>query len=117
MEKDLHIGISQTDYIRNKKNLLVMQTDLLSLLEKLKLLKETRAQKESIYRMLVSSYASLLVKMGKFERSLPRLKVKAGAVHEIHHITPTRSLVAAGSNPLENELRGIQAKLRELNAL
>ena len=108
------MGISREDYINNKKNFLEIRADLVSLLEKLKMLKEIRAQKASIYRMLSSSYGSFSPGFSKLKKELPHIRVQKDPEDKV----PIKHLdVGAGSNDLRSELESIQAKLEELNAL
>lgn len=115
MEKTLHMGISRVDYIDNKKNLLQMKVDLISLHEKLGKLKELRDQKAIIYRMMATAYSSFLIHFARLQRELPTVGKVPRVVEHKKSVAPVSSV--SGPSSLELELRDIQDQLRELNAL
>jgi IS30 family transposase len=113
MEQKLHVGMPFEESLENKKIILEKKRSLLELIEKLTILKQIRSQKITIYGMLHTAQKNFVELQTKLKKELPTIRGerKEKTQQQIKQI-------AEKTNPsLEEELKSIQEKLKQLNTL
>ena len=99
--------------IENKKTLLENKKTLLELIEKLTLLRQIRSRKITVYSMLNTAQKNFVELQRKLKKELPTVRGerKEKTIPQIKQLTERE-------NPgLEEELKSIQEKLKQLNSL
>ena len=113
-EEELFISFSPNAYRINKSNILRSQADLLQSLKRLHNLKVIANQKHDIRRRLSKLLFSTISEVDSLQEKIPNPKIpKALEKHEKQINKPEGSFPK--HDDIEDELKLIQKKLRELN--
>jgi len=112
--EELFVSISPQVYRRAKSNTLMSQADLLSTLKRLNNLSILARQKRDLKIKLYKLFASVSSEMDSLKDKLPTPAIPK-TVHKKEEVKPKESF--ARRDDIEEELRLIQQKLRELNSL
>ncbi len=114
-KEELYVRISQNDYRINKSNVLTSQADFLIILKRLYKLKVLARQKEDYKKKLHKLFASILSDIDSIQNKMPTSKVpKTVQKEEVEKVTAKRDF--SKYKDIEEELKLVQQKLRELNS-
>ena len=113
-KEELFISFSPNTYRQNKSNILMSQTDLLQSLKRLHNLKILARQKHDLKKRLNKLISSTTTEIDLIQDKMPTPKIpKTIQKHEEPKIQKESS---PKRDDIEDELRTIQEKLRELNS-
>lgn len=114
-KEELYVLISPNDYRANKLNILMSQADILAILKRLYNLKVLARQKQDFKTKLHKLFASILSDIDLIQNKIPTPKIpKAIQKEEIEKTTAKKDF--SKYKNIEEELRLVQEKLRELNS-
>ncbi len=114
-EEALYVSISPKIYRTNKSNILMGQADLLAVLKKLYALKVLSRQKQDLKKRLHKLFISVIYNINLIQNKMPTPIVPQNIQREnIKDTTIKRDF--SKYNDIEEELKLIQVKLRELNS-
>ena len=111
-KEELYISFSPESYKINKSNLLMSQADLLATLKKLHHLKILARQKQDLKKKLYQLFTSTLSEIDSIQDKMPTPKIPK-TVQKSEEPKPKESF--SKRDDIEDELKAIQEKLRELN--
>jgi hypothetical protein len=116
-KEELYVSISPQLYRTNKSSMLRGQADLLETLKRLHNLKVLEKQKNDLKKILHRLFASLAVDVNSIQNKMPKPKIPKMMEKPKE---PSVKAKVKDSFPeqsgIEDELRSIQEKLRELNS-
>lgn len=113
-EEPLYILISPNNYRANKSNILMSQADLLGTLKKLYSLKVLARQKQDLKKRLYKLFTQILSDINSIQDKMPTPKMpKITRKEEVVKTAIKKDF--SKYRDIEDELRLIQEKLRELN--
>jgi hypothetical protein len=117
-EEELYISINPDSYRANKLNILINQADLLSTLKRLQNLKVLARQKKDLKQKILRNLITVINNINTIQKDTPtpkipkNIKQREGKLKEPEefkeHFTKR--------DEIEEELKIIQEKLRELNS-
>jgi len=114
-EEELYVSIPLETYRANKSNILMSRADLLETLKKLHNLKILEKQKWELKRRLYKLFTSVLLEINSIQQKMPTPNIP-----KIVHLQKKLKTKSMESFPrrdnIEEELKIIQKKLRELNS-
>jgi len=114
-KEELFISINSEKYRLNKSNILMSQADLLITLKRLHNLKVLARQKQDLKKRLRKLFSSMLSDVKSLQDKMPTPKIPKKVIKdEDTEEKPKRDF--SKNNEIENELKEIQEKLRELNS-
>ena len=111
-KEELYISFSPESYKINKSNLLMSQADLLATLKKLHHLKILARQKQDLKKKLYQLFTSTLSEIDSIQDKMPTPKLPK-TVQKPEEPKIKESFTKR--DDIEDELKAIQEKLRELN--
>ncbi|MFH0711502.1 MAG: hypothetical protein V1889_00040 [archaeon] len=115
LKEELFISISPITYRENKSNILKSQADILQSLKRLHNLNILARQKHDLKKRLHKLTSSVISEIDSIQDKIPTPGIpKTIQRHEIKKIESKESL--SKYNDIEDELRLIQEKLRNLNS-
>ena len=113
-KEELFVSIAPSTYMGNKSNILKNQADLLQSLRRLHNLKVLTRQKNDLKIRLNKLMSLAMLEIDSIQGRMPTPKIpKAIQKYEPQETKPTESFYVR--NEIENELKQIQEKLRQLN--
>ena len=115
-KEELYISFSQESYKINKSNLLMSQADLLATLKRLHHLKILARQKQDLKRKLYQLFASTLSEIDSIQDKMPTPNLPKTVQKEKPEEIKVKKESFAKRDDIEDELRAIQQKLKELNS-
>jgi uncharacterized membrane protein YgaE (UPF0421/DUF939 family) len=119
-EQDLFVSISPQTYRRGKSLILTSQADLLQSLKHLNSLRVLSRQKSDLKKQLHALASSTLTQINSIQTKIPAPQIPKSAYKNNHktNLTPSpkEDKTFSKRNSIEEELRLIQAKLKELNS-
>ena len=114
-KEELYISISPDTYRANKSNVLMCQANLLATLQKLYNLKVLERQKHDLKIKLHKLFSLVLSEFNSIQEKLPTPKIpKEIQRTKEPEAKPKESF--SKRDDIENELKAIQEKLRQLNS-
>ena len=113
-KEELFVSISPETYRINKSNILMSQADLLITLKRLHNLKVLARQKQDLKKRLHKLFAMVSSDIDSIQDKMPTPKIPK-SVHKEEEPTPKIKESFAKRDDIEDELKLIQEKLRELN--
>ncbi len=113
-KEELFVSISPEAYLSNKSNILMSQADLLTTLKRLHNLKVLTRQKQDLKKRLYKLFSIVLSDIDSIQDKMPTPKIPKS----IHKEEPEIKIKESFSkrDDIEDELRLIREKLKELNA-
>jgi|TARA_B100001964_G_scaffold241930_1_gene315463 chaperonin cofactor prefoldin len=112
-KEELYVSFSPDSYKSNKSNLLMSQADLLATLKRLHHLKILARQKQDLKKKLYKLFSSTLSEIDSIQDNMPTPKVPK-TVQKSDEPKVKESFTKR--DDIEDELKAIQEKLRELNS-
>ena len=112
-KEELYVSFSPESYKLNKSNILQSQADLLSTLKRLHHLKILARQKQDLKKKLYKLFTSTLSEIDSIQDNMPTPKVPK-TVQKSEEPKIKESFTKR--DDIEDELKAIQEKLRELNS-
>lgn len=113
--EELYISLSPESYKINKSNVLICQASLLEILKRLHKLKVLSRQKKDLKISLYKLISSTLSEIDSIQGKMPTPAIPKG-VHKSNEPKPKSKEAFSMRDDIEDELRLIQKKLRELNS-
>lgn len=114
-KEELFVSISPDTYRENKSNILMCQADLLTTLKRLHNLKVLARQKQDLKQRLHKLFTLILSETDSLQNKMPTPKLPKSVEKEKEIEKPTKESFAKREE-IEDELKLIQEKLRELNS-
>lgn len=120
-EQDLFVSVSPQTYKRSKSLVLTSQADLLHSLKHLNSLRVLSHQKNDLKKELHALSSSTLAQINSIQTKIPAPQIPKNTYktnHKNSGVTsvPKEDKTFSKRNSIEEELRVIQAKLKELNS-
>jgi len=122
-EEELYISISSKDYVMDKSAILMSQASLLHALKRLHNIKVLARQRHELKERLYNLSTSILNDINSIQTKMPSPEVpKIMKKEDPKIITEPKQkkdykpIREEREDEIENELKNIQAKLRELNS-
>lgn len=113
-KEELFVSISPSAYRQNKSNILKSQADLLQSLKRLHTLKVLARQKHDFKKRLNKLLSSTTTEVDSIQNKMPTPKVPKTIQKQEEPTTKVKESFAKRDD-IEEELKLIQEKLRELN--
>ena len=113
-KEELFVSIPPEVYRTNKSNILMSQADLLTTLKRLHNLKVLARQKQDLKKRLHKLFEMVSSEVDSIQNKMPTPKVPK-SIHLEEEPTPKIKESFAKRDDIEDELKLIQEKLRELN--
>ena len=113
-KQELYVSITPKDYKENKSNILTSQADLLVILKRLHNLKVLARQKNDLKKRLYKLLSSTLSCIGSIQEEMPASKLPKSIQKEKEFAEVKE--YSSNQDDIEDELKLIQKKLRELNS-
>jgi len=114
-KEELFVSITPNIYRENKSNILKSQADLLQSLKQLHNLKVLTRQKHDLKKRLNKLISTTTSEIDSIQDKMPTSKIpKTIQKHETQEIEPKESF--SKRDDIEDELKLIQEKLRQLNS-
>lgn len=114
-KEELYISISPNSYRSNKSHLLTSQADLLITLKRLHNLTILARQKHDLKKKLSKLLSSTLSELESLQEKLPTPKLPK-SVQKVEEVRKEKKENFSKRNEIDEELKKIQEKLRQLNA-
>ena len=114
-KEEIYVSISQDSYRENKSNVLMSKADLLETMKRLHNLKVLARQKQDLKRKLHKILSSTLSDINSIQEKIPTPKIPKTIKKEIVEEIKTKQSLSKRDG-IEDELKSIQEKLRELNS-
>lgn len=122
-EEELYISISSKDYVMDKSAILMSQASLLHALKRLHNIKILARQRHDLKERLYRLSTSILNEISSIQTKMPSPEVPKTIKKESFETKSDfkqkkeyKPIREEREDEIENELRNIQAKLRELNS-
>ena len=114
-KEELFVSISPETYRSGKSNVLMSQTDLLTTLKRLHNLRVLARQKQDLKIRLHKLFSAVSSDIDSLQDKMPTPRVPK-SVHKTEEIKEELKEIFKKKNDIEDELRLIHEKLRELNS-
>jgi len=113
-KEQLFVSINSEAYRLNKSSILMSQADLLTTLKRIHNLKVLARQKQDLKKRLHKLFSSTLSEIDSLQDKMPTPKIPK-AIKRDDDIEERPKKDLSKNEDIENELKSIQEKLRELN--
>lgn len=114
-KEELYVLISPNVYRANKSNILMSQADFLVILKRLYMLKVLARQKQDLKTKLHKLFVSILSDIDSIQNKMPTPKIpKTFQKEKVEKTTIKKDF--SKYKDIEEELKLVQQKLRELNS-
>jgi len=114
-KEELFVSISPGAYRSGKSNILISQTDLLTTLKRLHNLRVLTRQKQDLKIRLNKLFSAVSSDIDSLQDKMPTPRVPK-SVHKAEEVKEEAKETFSKRNDIEEELRLINEKLRELNS-
>ena len=116
VNEELYVSISPSSYRTNKSNILMSQADLLNTLKRLHNLTVLARQKHDLKKQLRKLFTSTLTEIDSLQEKMPTPKIPKSIQREKFQENKIKKQTFSKRDDIEDELKQIQEKLKELNS-
>lgn len=118
-KEELYISINQSNYIKNKSNLLRCQEDMLNAMKHLYNIKVLTRLKNDLKNDLQKLSGSIKLRIDSIQKNMPTSNLPKNIKHKAPAEKPKQQYkmeIPSETWDIESELRTIQEKLQKLNS-
>lgn len=115
-KEELFVSVSPEAYRLNKSNVLMSQADLLATLKRLHNLKVLARQKQDLKNRLHKLFSIVSSDIEALQNKMPTPKIPKSIQKDDEEVKEKTKESFAKRDEIEDELKAIQEKLRELNS-